>query len=447
MRARDIWAEVPGILGLAVPIVVGLAASSLVGITDSVMLAPLGPVPLAAVGLTSAVAVILYATIYGILSALSVRIGHAHGAGAARSIPGMLRSGLALGAAVGCLGTLTMGGIWFLLPYLGQPAEVLTAMPAYYALMSLFMIPFALLFAFVATFEAIGRPWLGTGFAFVGVIVNVPLNYALIWGIGPVPPLGLTVAGIASLAAQCIALGVALGVWLLAPSLRRLRLRRSLSVQDMLKTAREGLPLGVMYLVETGAVAVVTMIIGTFGTLALAANQVAMSVGGLIYMVPLGAAGAVAIRVAQVSGAGNAAAVRPVAFAALGVATVWLIGSAMLLGFGGRWLAGLIVSDPEVIGLAATMMAVFAVMQVFDGVQSTMLGALRGLSDAAWAAVVSMIAYWPFGLPLGWAFAHWWGFGAAGVWIGWLVALSWAGAMLTGRFWRKTRLSGPAQSL
>ncbi|WP_309666014.1 MATE family efflux transporter, partial [Tabrizicola sp.] len=212
---------------------------------------------------------------------------------------------------------------------------------------------------------------------------------------------------------------------------------------DMAMTAREGLPMGVMYLVETGAIAVGTMMIGTFGALALAANQVAMSVGGLLYMVPLGAAGAVAIRVAQVSGAGNRDAVRPVAFAALAVATVWLAGSALLLGFGGYWMASLIVRDPEVITLAATVMAVFAVMQLFDGVQSTMLGALRGLSDAGWAAGVSMIAYWPIGLPLGWAFAQWWGFGPAGVWIGWLVALAWAGAMLTGRFWFKTRLSGP----
>ncbi len=439
MRAREVWAEVPGILGLAVPIVVGLAASNLIAITDSVMLAPLGPVPLAAVGLTNAVLIILYATIYGLLSALSVRIGHAHGARAGRSIPGMLRSGLALGAVVGMAGALITGAIWFLLPHLGQPAEVLAAMSAYFGLMAVFLIPFALLFVFTATFEAIGRPWLGAAFAFVGVIVNVPLNYALIWGAGPLPALGLTGAGIASLVAETIALGVAWGVWLWGPSMRRLRVRSPLSARDMVATAREGLPMGVMYLVETGAIAVATVIIGTFGTLALAANQVAMSVGGLIYMVPLGAAGAVAIRVAQETGAGNKAAVRPVTFAALSLATTWLLGSAALLGFGATWLSALIVDDPEVIAVAAAMMVVFALMQVFDGLQSTMLGALRGLSDAGWAAGVSMVAYWPFGLPLGWAFAHWWGFGAPGVWIGWLVALAWAGAMLMGRFLRKTR--------
>jgi MATE family multidrug resistance protein len=444
---RDIGAEVPGILGLAVPIVVGLAASNLIAITDSVMLAPLGPVPLAAVGLTNAVALILYATVYGILSALSVRIGHAHGAGEGRAIAGMLKGGLVLGALVGLAAALIMGGVWVLLPYLGQPGEVLAAMPAYYALIAAFMLPFAVLFVFTAVFEAIGRPWLGTGFAFVGVVVNVPLNYALIWGIGPIPPLGLTGAGIATVLAQVIALAVAWVVWRRAASLRRLRVRMPVRRSDILATVREGLPMGLMYLAETGAVAVATVIIGTFGTVALAANQVAMAVGGLIYMVPLGAAGAVAIRVAQEKGAGNAAAIRPVAFAALAVATLWLVGAAVLLALGGTWLAGLIVAEPEVVSVAAAIMLVFALTQVFDGLQSTMLGALRGLSDAGWAAGVSIFAYWPLGLPLGWAFAHWWGYGAAGVWIGWLIGLAWAGAMLTGRFLWKTRLSAPAPAV
>ncbi|MGL6211602.1 MAG: MATE family efflux transporter, partial [Paracoccaceae bacterium] len=108
---------------------------------------------------------------------------------------------------------------------------------------------------------------------------------------------------------------------------------------------------------------------------------------------------------------------------------------------------GLITQDAAVVGLAASFMVMFALMQVFDGVQSTMLGALRGLSDAGWAARISMIAYWPLGLPLGWVLAYQTGFGAPGVWLGWLVALAWAGGMLTWRFLQKTRLSNPPPPL
>lgn len=439
MQARaSIWAEVPGLFALALPIVVGLAATTLLGVTDSLMLAPLGPVPLAAVGLTNAAAIIVYAALYGLLSVMSVRIGTAYGAGAARTIPAILRNGLALGAVAGVGGALVMGAIWPLMPLFGQPAEVLEAMPAYWAAMSLLMIPFSILTVFKSTFEAVGRPWVGTFFAFTAVVLNVPLNYALIWGVGPFPMLGLTGAGIATVTAESIALAAAWMYWQRAPSMRRLRLRRPLDTATIRATAVEGAPLGLMYVAETGAVAVATLIIGTFGTVALAGNQVAMAVGGVLYMVPLGMAGAVAIRVAQENGAGNIAAMRAVGWAGLGVATLWLSTCALFLALAGGPVARAIAPDPGVAATAAAILGVFALMQVFDGVQSTMLGALRGLSDTAWPAKLSMLAYWGVGLPMAWVFAHWLGFGPAGVWLGWLVALAGAGALMVQRFHRRT---------
>ena len=429
-------AEVPGILGLSIPIVVGLGASTLLGVTDSLMLAPLGPVPLAAVGLTMAAAIIFFAAIYGMLQALSVRIGAAFGAGQARRIPYILRNGLALGALVGVAGAACMGLVWFALPLLGQPPDVLAAMPGYWISICLLLIPFSILLVFKSAFEAVGRPWLGTAFSFVAVVVNIPLNYALIWGLGPLPALGLTGSGIASLAAESAALLTAWVWWARARSMARLRLRRRLVRAEMLATAREGAPLGALYVAETGAMAVATVMIGTFGTVALAGNQVAMSVGGLLYMVPLGVAGAVSIRIAQATGAGLTGALRPIAFAGLLLALCWLTGSALILALGGEAIARAITDDPQVVAVATLIFLVFATMQIADGVQSTMLGALRGMSDTGWPAWVSIIAYWGVGLPLGWVLSGW--MGPAGVWAGFFVALVGAGAALTLRFRAKT---------
>lgn len=432
--------EIPSILALAVPIVAGLGASTLLGVTDSVMLAPLGPLPLAAVGITNAVAIILFAAIYGLLSAMSVRVGAAHGAGQKRRIPALLRNGLALGALVGMLGAVVMLAAWPLLPWLGQPGEVLAIMFPYWVSIAVMMLPFSLLLVFKATFEAVDRPWLGTGFAFLAVGVNVPLNCALIWGVGPLPMLGLTGAGIASLVAETLALAAAWVYWLRARSMRRLRLRAGLSATVIASVAREGAPMGLMYLAETGAMAVATLMIGTFGAVALAGNQVAMSVGGLLYMVPLGVAGAVAIRVAQERGAGNDAALRPIAWAALALATTWLAASAAVLGLYGRTIAGWITDEPEVIAVAAALFFVFAFSQVMDGAQSVMTGALRGLSDTGFPAWLSMLGYWAVGLPLGWVLAHPIGMGPAGVWTGFIVALGLAAPLLVWRFLRQTTL-------
>lgn len=437
----QIRAEVSAILRLVVPIVVGLASSTLIGVTDSLMLAPLGVVPLAAAGLTTSAALIIFAAIYGLLSVLSVRIGRAHGAGQGRAIPAILRNGLALGAATGLVGAALMGLIWLVLPLLGQPAEVLAAMPAYWALMSALVVPFAVLTVFKSAFEAVGRPWLGTAFAFAAVVMNVPLNYMLIYGVGPLPMLGLTGAGVASLLAETLALAMAWLFWARAASMRRLRLRRPLARREIVSALREGAPLGLLYIAETGAMTVATLMIGVFGAVALAGNQVAFSVGSLLYMVPLGVAGAVAIRVAQAQGAGQPQSLRPIAGAAVLVASVWLVGAALVLGFQGAAIAGLITDDAEVIAVASAIFAVFALSQVMDGVQSTLLGALRGLSDTAWPAVVSLVAYWLVALPAGWLLAHQGGFGPAGVWGGFVLALAGAASALMWRFWRQTGLA------
>jgi MATE family multidrug resistance protein len=443
LTLRAVWQQVPSIVGLAAPIVMGLAASTLIGVTDSIMLAPLGPVPVAAVGLTGAVAMLFFAAIYGLISALSVRIGAAWGAGERRRISLILRAGLALGLLIGVGAALVMAALWPLLPLLGQPEEVIAAMSAYWFFICAFLVPFSVLTAFKSAFEAVERPWLGAVFAFLAVAINVPLNFALIWGIGPFPQLGLSGAGVASLLAEALALGAAVLWWLYAPSMRRLRLRRSVARREIGLTLREGAPLGAMYVLETASVSVATLMIGGFGTVALAANQVAQSICGLLYMLPLGVAGAVAIRVAQERGAGNADALRPIALAAASVAMVWLTAAALLLAFRGEAIAQLVIEDAEVVAVAAAIFLVFAPMQICDAVQSSMLGALRGLSDTAWPATVSAIAYWPVALPLGWALAHWAGMGPAGIWAGFIVALVGAGIALVFRFWLMTALPTP----
>jgi MATE family multidrug resistance protein len=432
--------ELKDIARLAIPIVIGLSTGAIVTVTDALMIASLGHISLAAVGLTGAVMTVMLAAIYGFLSVISIRIGTAFGARQGRRVPAVLRVGLVMGALTGTGAAVLMSAFQHLLPYFGQPEDVLSQVTAYWYLMAVFLIPYAVLTTFKSAFEAIDRPWLGVSFGALACVLNVPLNYCLIYGIGPIPSLGLMGAGIASLVAECCALLVALAYWQWSRSAVRLRVTGDRSAVDAASLVKEGAPLGLMYVAETAAMAVATMLIGIFGSVALAANQVALSVGALLYMVPLGIAGAVAIRVAQAAGAKRPDKVRSVTYAALGMGTVWLTGSAMVLGVFGAEVAALISADADVIELAAALFFVFALSQVGDGVQSTMVGALRGLSDTAMPSAISIGAYWGVAIPLGWALAFPLQLGPQGVWLGFVLALLPASVLLGWRFHVLTRL-------
>jgi MATE family multidrug resistance protein len=114
--------------------------------------------------------------------------------------------------------------------------------------------------------------------------------------------------------------------------------------------------------------------------------------------------------------------------------------AAVAAGFwwGGGAISSAITSNPAVVVAATLTFAVFAPMQLADAVQSVMLGALRGLSDTAYPATVSILGYWVLGLPLDWAIATWGGWGAPGIWLGYLVVLLGVAAILTARFLAKT---------
>ena len=193
--------------------------------------------------------------------------------------------------------------------------------------------------------DATDRPWLAVGFAFLGVAINVPLNYLLIYGLGPIPALGILGSGIASVLAETIALAAAFFYWRRALPMRRFRLRAVVTRKGVWQQFLQGLPLGISYLAEAGAVAMATFILGWFGAGALAANQIVNSIGATLYMLPLGMATAVAIRIAQADGSGQPERLRPIGMATFGFVALWMLATMVALIFAGRSIAELLSKD------------------------------------------------------------------------------------------------------
>lgn len=431
--------EVRHLLALATPLVGGLVVSSLMGVVDTAMLGPLGALPLAAVSLTLSVWVIFVAGLYGFLMPVGILAGTAHGAGDPAAIAATVREGRALAVRSGLLAALAMAALLPLLPWLGQPREVLSVIAPYWLAICAMLPGFAVSLVYKQVLEAIDRPWLAVALAFTAVLFNAGLNYVLIQGRFGLPALGLAGAGLGTALATAFTVALQWAVCHHHPALRACLAAGAADAALRARLRHEGLPMGGQYVLEGGAVAVVGLFVGWIGATALAANQVVMAVAGVLYMVPLGVAAATSLRIAQAIGGGGRDRLRAIGVAGLAIATGWLVLATLLLTGFARPIAHAFVDDPAVLGLAAALFFAVGLMQVFDGVQTVSLGALRGMLDSHWPTRVSLLAYWGLAIPLAWLFGLAFGGGVVGVWAGFAVGLAVAGALLLQRFPRLTR--------
>ncbi len=439
--SRPFRSEARSLVSLAVPLIAGSASFTLFGLINSIFLGPLGEVPLAAVSLTMSVSIILYGALFGLIGPVGYLIGTAFGAGDDRKIAEVVKHGAVLGFGAGLIGLLLMTLALFALPYLGQPAAVLEVITPYWLLSGLSMVPFFTGMVFKQFYDAVNRPWTGTALSLVSVGVNIPLTWIFVNGMFGLPAMGLTGAGVSAVISATVGALVMAAHFYLSPAHAPYRQAVGWLRGAFAEQLREGLPMGMQYFLEGGAITVAGVLVGLLGATALAANQIVFSVLGILWIVPIGMSAAVGIRVAQAAGGGERSRARHIGLTGMGLASVWSVLFTVLLLLWGEWVAGQFVTDPEVVAIAAALFVVWGLSQLFDGVQSVGVGVLRGLFDNRYPTVVSLVAYWLVSLPLGYAFGFLFGWGAPGIWAGYGVGLAVASALLVRRLWRVTKVA------
>ncbi|MEM1428887.1 MAG: MATE family efflux transporter [Pseudomonadota bacterium] len=438
MSTATTRAEVFPIIKLGVPLMIGLTSATLIGVVDTIMIAPLGTVALAAAGITTAILIILISALWGVVTVVSVRIATDCGGGDHLAVSDHIRNGLALAVLAGGLGALLMLAVFPLLGPMGQPDEVIEILLPYWVSMALWIVPLTVFFVLKSLFDAVGREWTGVGFGYLGVVVNIPANYLLIhvWG------WGLLGAGLASLLSQSVALAAGWAFWRLASGMAEFRQPAEIRWSKVRRLLRESLPISIGYAGEGGAYAFLGIMLGWLGATALAAHQVVNAVAGIAYVIPMGLASAVTIRIGMAMGGAAQARLRPILKATILISILWQSATAAVFVLGGGTFAAALSDDPEVVALATSLFIVVALLQVADGVQGTSLGALRGMMDNTRPTVITLLAYWPLALPAAYVFGFVLDFGAVGVWAGYVVGLTVAAIALPWRFWR---LTGPGR--
>jgi MATE family multidrug resistance protein len=255
-------------------------------------------------------------------------------------------------------------------------------------------------------------------------LVNVGLNYIWIYGHLGFPAMGVLGSAWATMVSRWLmaALILVLGWRTLRPYLREAA-PNLLDGRPLLRMLKLGAPIGAQMVLEGGAFNVMALLMGWLGVAQVAAHQIALNLASLAFMVPLGVSSAAAIIVGHAVGRGDPEGVRRATVASLAVGAGFMLCTGGLFILAPEPLAALYTRDAVVLSLAALLLPLAGLFQVFDGVQVVAIGLLRGLGDTRMPMVVNVIGFWCIGMPV----SLWLGFGldygAVGLWWGLVVGL------------------------
>jgi MATE family multidrug resistance protein len=306
-------------------------------------------------------------------------------------------------------------------------------------------LPFAIAFMALRSFgAALSSPRPALIVTVLMIAINAGLNYLLIYGTFGFPKLGIQGAGIASSIATFLGAAILFG-WVCwrAPFTRYHVLkgdwRPSWTGQKELTYL--GVPIGMTAVFEGGMFNAGVILMGYFGTVALAAHQIASNFASITFMTAFGLAQAATVRVGLAAGAGDVKGVQRAGYAAMIVACTIMALCGVVMALFPQAIASLyLTSDdpnfPQVVRMAVGFLLIAAVFQVLDAQQVAAAFALRGLKDTQMPMLITGVSYWVIGFPVCWWLAFHAGLGGDGIWWGYVISLGAAAVLLTWRFWR-----------
>jgi len=430
---HDIRQELRPMATLAMPVVVAEIGWVAMGLVDTLMVGPLGPEAIGAVGIGSAVfmGVVIFAM--GLFLGLDTLVSHAYGAGRVDDCHRWLVHGTLLSLVVSVPITLLLLGLSTSLGRWGLDPTVYRLSRPYLDILVWSVPPLLLYATFRRYLQGMGvvRPVM---IALVAAnVTNAIVNWILIYG-----KLGAPAMGVRGSAWATVMSRVAMAAYLLVVIIRRERGRRpglfetSLAIDPgwMRRLLALGLPAASQLTLEVGVFAASTALAGRLVPTALAAHQIAVNIAALSFMVPLGVSSAGAVRVGHALGRRDVDGAARAGWTALAIGAGFMACTALAFVLVPRLLIGAFTRDERVIALGATLLAVAAIFQLFDGIQGVATGILRGLGDTRTPMAWNLVGHWFVGLPSGYALCFVAGYGVIGLWWGLTIGLTICGVAL-----------------
>ena len=418
-------------LRLAIPVVIVQVGMMAMGVVDTVMVGHISAQALAAVALGNLYFFTLAVFALGTLMVLDPVVAQAVGAGDLPAVGRAVQRGVIIAALLTVPAVVLLASATPIFGLARQPAEVIPLAAAYAIRTAPGTFPFLLFVVFRQTLQSMGRTapivW-----AIIGAnLSNGVLNWILIFGHLGFPAMGVVGSAWATTISRVL---LVLGLWAasrreLDPLLSPIR-PEIWQLQPLARMVRLGVPIGAQHVLEFGAFALVALMMGWMGTQAMAGHQVAINLAALTFMVPLGVGDAASVLVGQAVGRGDPEGTRGAARAAFacGIAFMAMTG-AIFLSLPGE-LARLYSRDAGVIGVAASLIPLAGVFQIFDGTQVVASGVLRGLGDTRAPMVANLLGYWLVGIPVSIYLGFVARLGPVGLWWGLVLGLGLVGTSL-----------------
>lgn len=437
-------------INLATPVILGMLGHTMVAFIDNIMVGQLGTAELAAVSLGNSFMFIAMSLGIGFSTAITPLVAEADGEGNVASGKSSFKHGLFLCMVLGIALFLMVFIAKPLMYHMDQPREVVDLAMPYLNLVAVSLIPLIIFQAFKQCSDGLSMtryPMIAT---LVANIVNVGLNYLLIFGKFGFPEMGIVGAAVGTLASRVI---MVLWLWYLmgrhpksrpyVTAIKFFRLTRS----RLKKLIDLGFPSAMQMFFEVAIFTAAIWLSGILGKNPQAANQIALNLSSMTFMVAMGFSVAAMIRVGNQKGLGRFRELRRIAISIFLLTTICaaLFGLLFFLFNDQLPLLYLDQNDPanrvdnlEVLGIASKLLIIAAIFQISDSLQVTVLGALRGMQDVRIPTFITFLAYWVVGFPISYYLSMYTDYKSSGIWIGLLAGLTTSALLL---FWRFNRLS------